>query len=177
MDTLRSFTEARWDAPFRILASILGITLVASLFSGTSVLGTLQFAAAWLSWAWLKEVLGDIDSWATTHLHPPALGFVLLVCILLLALFSHQHDEALAESRATASVWVVAALASYSVPVGAVVGALIVGVVFRGLAERPKGTAPFWPACGWTVTNLLWGLLWAPLLLILWAAGLIHDRE
>lgn len=109
--TLNHFRQINWDTPYRILASVLALTII--FVRSTTPLTTLSGLAENLDMGPLASWFASGDVWAHQHLlgssTQAAVGFGSLLCLLL----AFRGSSVMADNRAAASFWVFAGMATY----------------------------------------------------------------
>lgn len=161
-----SLLSVRWDAPFRFVASLLGIATVAAPLGDQGPLAFWASVTADLSWGWISEPFAYADEWVSRYLGEPALLFLILTAVV--AWFAYTPSGVVAKTRASATVWVVAAIAAYSSPLWLIIVTVALAVLIRAAASHFKGPDPFTLVLGMSAVHVFGGLVWAPLILVAW---------
>lgn len=170
-----SLLSVRWDAPFRFIASVLGIATVAAPLSGQLPLGYWASVTADLSWSWIAEPFSYADDWVRRYLDEPAALFLLLTAAV--AWFAYTPSGVVAKTRASATVWVIAAIAAYSSPVWLIIATVVIAAFIRATASHYKGRDPFTMVLGMSGVHIFGGLIWAPLILVAWPLDTPPTRQ
>jgi hypothetical protein len=169
---LNLLLKARWDLPYRWLASILAIAAMVGWRSGASALATLRDFVSTLGAQGASNWFGDADAWTRAHVGSELVGILLVAAIAFGTAACYSDEVVIAESRAAASVWIAIALAAYRPALWwwiALVSVAAAGLrICSNAAKRGGG-----PTVGeWilgTAVNLGAAALWLPASLGLWA--------
>lgn len=161
---LSAFKEAaqlHWDTPYRLATSLVALLLI---FDGYGhVAAHASDVASFLDATGIADALRVADLWLESHMTQlgPELPSVLLFFGGLAA-----HQGYAIPTRASGTVWLAAALASYAgVDAASAIFGVATGVVVRFVvAGRGERTAQF----GWAFLNIVAAGVWAPIWVAQW---------
>ncbi|WIB72603.1 hypothetical protein [Curtobacterium sp. MCBD17_026] len=161
LSALKDAIELRWDAPYRLGASLVAFVLVFGGFAHPAA--DAGAVAGWLGAEGVAGALDTADAWLGAHLSELGSGLP-GVLLTLGGLAAYQGAEI--PTRAAGTVWVAAALGTYAGigPWGAAFS-VAVGIVIRVLAAQSGSRLD---PVGLTVANVGLAALWGPLAAASW---------
>ena len=105
MDSISAVQQAlaiKWDVPYRLVASVLAICVVAAAIAGSRPTDVLQHVASWAGWAQGSEAFRAVQHWlAPKH---ALLGWVGTILVVAGLVFAHR------DGRGAATAWIGSAL-------------------------------------------------------------------
>jgi hypothetical protein len=170
----------RWDTPYRMLASILGISTWVSWVEGRRPFEVLEGGAAWLHADALANWIAGVDAWALEQIREPVsvfLGLVAAACLI----FNYAGGIVIDESRAPATLWVVLTFLAYDWVLGPwwsialYVAAIVVLIALLHWDGKGPLRIGAWEWLGVTFANVFVAGLWVFFAVMLWV--LVPDRR
>ena len=137
----------RWDAPYRLLASILGIAGIVAALGPWKASGPVELLGTFGGWLNIHDAprfAGDISTWLTSH--QPVVGNVAFLLLIAALVFNQNRRAA---STAVLSLAVIHEVAPGTLPACWIPFGLLILLLIGGLVLGKMGVASVVPATGW----------------------------
>ncbi|MGG7509735.1 hypothetical protein [Plantibacter sp. YIM 135249] len=171
--SLAELTNLKWDAPYRLLASVLAFATIAGATAGEAPFAALAAGADWFHAQSISSWFSAVDEWAVSSLQDvpvrDALSIVLALCVAV----SFLTSDIVVEARAAPTAWILAPFYAYGWSVDQIAfWIVVVAVCFLIAALNHRynsGTMGGWAWLLGVFINLAVAAIWLPLTFLLWA--------